>query len=99
MIASQTLDGQNRPCGKLTGCQSKDISWCIYCELLLLGMPDSQLQLRSTLWAGIWLGMKTPIGWIVILRLTRRTHWKASHTCPRPIVRQGLDNCETRAAV
>src|ERR1700722_820440 len=51
------------------------------------------------MWAGIWLGVKSAILRIVILAVALRAHRKSFHRSVRAIVRQGLDDRESRPAI
>ena len=58
-----------------------------------------QPQLGTATRAGDRLGVKTPVGRVVVFRPAGRTHRKAGHRRPRPVVGQALDDRPPRAAV
>src|SRR5690242_8788731 len=67
------------------------------------GKDDShavpQFQLRTTLRAGIRLGMETAVARIVKFLVALRTHRELAHGCVRAIIRQVFDDGETRTAM
>ena len=62
-----------------------------------VSMPQGQRW--TALWAGIGLGVKTPVLRVVVFGLAQLTHVEMSHGGVWPIVRQRFDNAETGAAV
>ncbi|GHO42593.1 hypothetical protein KSX_07560 [Ktedonospora formicarum] len=53
----------------------------------------------STGGAGVGLGVEAPIGWVLILDLTCRTHCEDAHCCLFAVIGHVLNDSEARAAV
>jgi hypothetical protein len=61
--------------------------------------PIEQEHLWATKRAGVWLGVKAPVEWIVVFRLASWTHGKDLHGCLFTIIRDILYDREARATV
>jgi hypothetical protein len=61
------------------------------------GIPN--LHVRSTHWTRIRLRVKPTVGRIVVFGSALFAHHKRLHRYVRPVVRQRLDDAETRATV
>src|SRR5437764_10955968 len=57
------------------------------------------MDLRTANGAGVGLGMKAPIQWIIVFSMAGRAHWEDAHRCLVTVIRDILDNGEARATV
>ena len=58
-----------------------------------------QPDLWAAHWAGDGLGVITAVEWIAVLGCTVRAHAKTRHGRQRPVIRNVIDDCETRTAI
>ena len=78
-----------------TGCCGTNYILNIQLCTILLVPGD----LRATLGAAVWLGMKSPVRRIVILFFTFRTHGECFHRGFGPVIGDGFDYGEPGSAV
>jgi hypothetical protein len=95
MKPTQALDGNNASAAEQMGCLVEGL--IVPGQNLAVCIPE--LEMRSTLSTGIGLGVEAAIARVLVFGLASLAHDEAAHGRVGAVVRQGLNDAETRPAV